>query len=450
MNRLKPTLPLVWLCLTAGLAAQDLPAPTWDLDGCMRYAVEHNLQIKQNRIACEESDIDTRTARAALFPSLSFSTSHNLTNRPFGEQHSIVDGTNVISTQNKTNYTGNYGLNAQWTIYNGRKRLNTLEQQRIQDRMASLDVETQENSICEQIAQTYVQILYAVESVRTNENTLQTSEATYERARQLMEAGSLAKSDLAQLEAGRSADQYQLTTARSALQRYRLQLKQLLELEGETEMNLALPELDDADVMRPLPTRADVYAAALATRPEIEAGRLGLQTSDLDIRIAQGGYLPTVSLTAGIGTNHTTGSDFTFAEQAKNGWNNSVGLSVSVPIFNNRQTKSAVQKAKLARQRSQLQLQDQEKTLYETVEGCWLDATNAQQDYLAAVDKVKSAQASYDLVSEQFDAGMKNTVELLSEKNNLLSAKQQLLQAKYTALLGAALLRFYAGERIQL
>ena len=89
-----------------------------------------------------------------------------------------MDGTNVISTQNKTNYTGNYGLNAQWTVYNGRKRLNTLEQQRIQDRMADLDVETQENDICEQIAQTYVQILYAAESVRTSENTLQTSEAT--------------------------------------------------------------------------------------------------------------------------------------------------------------------------------------------------------------------------------------------------------------------------------
>ena len=81
MIRLKPTLLLVWLCPAAGLVAQDQPDPTWDLDGCMRYAVEHNLQIKQNRIACEESGIDTRTARATLFPSLSFSTSHNLTNR---------------------------------------------------------------------------------------------------------------------------------------------------------------------------------------------------------------------------------------------------------------------------------------------------------------------------------------------------------------------------------
>ena len=160
--------------------------------------------------------------------------------------------------------------------------------------------------------------------------------------------------------------------------------------------------------------------------------------------------MPSVSLSAGIGTNNTSGSDFTFAQQVKNGWTNSLGLSISVPIFNNRQTKSAVQKAKLQRETSMLNLLDEQKTLYKTIEGLWLDANSAQQRYVAAQEKLRSTQTSFDLVSAQFNLGMKNTVELLTEKNNLLSAQQETLQAKYMAILNAQLLKFYQGGDIEL
>ena len=123
---------------------------------------------------------------------------------------------------------------------------------------------------------------------------------------------------------------------------------------------------------------------------------------------------------------------------------------MSIPIFNNRQTKSALQKAKLQKQTSELSLLDEQKTLYKTIEGLWLDANSAQQRYAAAVEKLRSTQTSYDLIQEQFNLGMKNTVELLTEKSNLLSAQQETLQAKYMAILNAQLLRFYQGERIEL
>ena len=180
------------------------------------------------------------------------------------------------------------------------------------------------------------------------------------------------------------------------------------------------------------------------------ARQLHKQLPELGIDIAKAGYLPTISLSAGIGTNHTSGSDFTFGEQVKNGWNNSIGVSVSVPIFNNRQTKSAVQKAKLQRETSLLSLLDEQKTLYKTIEGLWLDANSAQQRYAAANEKLKSTQISYDLISEQFDLGMKNTVELLTEKNNLLQAQQEQLQAKYMAILNTQLLKFYQGDKLAL
>ena len=225
-------------------------------------------------------------------------------------------------------------------------------------------------------------------------------------------------------------------------------MKQCLGREGGNEMNIYRPALSDENVLAPLPTKKDVYIRALSLRPEMEASKLNVEASELGIGIAKSSYLPTISLSAGIGTNHTSGSDFTFGEQVKNGWNNSIGLSVSVPIFNNRQTKSAVQKAKLQYETSMLSLLDEQKTLYKTIEGLWLDANSAQQRYAAANEKLKSTQISYELISEQFNLGMKNTIELLTEKNNLLQAQQEQLQAKYMAILNMQLLKFYQGDQL--
>lgn len=422
----------------------------WDLQTCIDYALQHNITLKRNRISAESAEVDVKTAKAALFPSLSASVSQRIVNRPNSETNTIIDGDNITSSTSKTSYNGSYGIDASWTLYNGSKRLNTIKQQKLNNRIAELNVAESENSIEESIAQIYVQILYAAEAVKVNENTLAISQAERDRGQQLLEAGSIAKSDLAQLESQVSTDKYQLVTAQATLQDYKLQLKQLLELDGENEMNIYLPVLSDENVLLPLPAKKDVYMSALTLRPEIEASKINVEASELGIDIAKAGYLPTISLSAGIGTNHTSGSDFTFGEQVKNGWNNSIGVSVSVPIFNNRQTKSAVQKAKLQRETSLLSLLDEQKTLYKTIEGLWLDANSAQQRYAAANEKLKSTQISYDLISEQFDLGMKNTVELLTEKNNLLQAQQEQLQAKYMAILNTQLLKFYQGDKLAL
>lgn len=431
-----------------GVFAQEVK--TWTLNDCIRYALEQNIQLQQNRLSLEESKVDVKTAKAALFPSLSFSTGHNMTNRPYQETSSMVSGTEIISSSNKTSYTGSYGLNAQWTVWNGGQRLNTIKQQKLNKETAELTVNEQENTLQEEITKLYVQILYADESVRINEGTLELSKAQYERGKELLAAGDISKSELAQLESQVSNDNYQLVTAQTSLENYKLQLKQLLELDGDREFTLAIPEPDETNVLSPLPAKADIYNTALALRPEIQSSRLNIQSADLSISMAKAGYLPNVSLTAGIGTNHTTGSDFTFSEQVKRGWNNSIGLSVSLPIFSNRETKSAVEKAKIQRESRQLDLTNAQKELYRTIETMWLDASSAQQQFVAADAKLKSSQSSYELVNEQFKLGMKNTVELLTEKNNLMSAQQERVQAKYMAILNRVLLEFYAGNQIEI
>lgn len=430
-------------------STQTLPAQ-WNLQTCIDYALQQNITIRKNRLNAESAEVDVKTAKATLFPSLTASVSQRIVNRPNSQTNTIIDGDNITSSQSKTSYNGSYGIDANWTLYNGSKRLNTLKQQRMNNRIAELGVAESENTIEESITQIYVQILYAAEAVKVNEATLDVSRAECERARALLAAGSIARSDLAQLEAQVSTDKYQLVTAQATLQDYKLQLKQLLELDGEKEMTLYIPTLGDENVLSPLPSKTDVYRSALTLRPEIEAGRLNVKTSELDIDIARSGYIPTISLSAGIGSTNTNGNDFTFGEQIKQNWNNSLGVTVSVPIFNNRQTKSAVQKAKIQKQNSELDLLDNQKNLYKTIEGLWLDANSAQQRYVAAIEKLRSTQTSYDLIQEQFNLGMKNTVELLTEKNNLLNAQQETLQAKYMAILNTQLLKFYQGEQITL
>jgi len=426
------------LIVQVGLA-QEKPQK-WNLDSCINYAMKQNIQIKKSQLALEESKEDTKTARAAMFPTLSFSTSHNIVNNPL---NNIGDGA-------RSSYSGNYGFSSELTVYDGGKRTKTIEQSGIQNRVKELSISQAKNDIQIAITQNYIQILYAYESVKTNQSTIGVSLAQLNRAKELLKAGSISKTDVAQLESQYSTDKYQLVVAETTLKDYKLQLKQLLELDGNEEMDLELPELKDGSVLLPLPDKMAIYSTALSIMPEIESSKLNTQTANLDVSIAKAGYMPTLSLSAGVGTSHTTGTDFTFGQQVKNGWNNSIGLSVSVPIFNNRKTKSAVQKAKLQVLSSELSELDEQKTLFKTIETIYLDAVSSQNRYKAATEKLQSTETSYELINEQFNLGMKNTVELLTEKNNLLSSQQEVLQAKYMTLLNIQLLNFYQGEQITL
>lgn len=434
-----------------GMAAwgQDTPE-RWSLNDCIDYALEKNIQLQQNWISLQESSIDVKTAKANMFPSLSFSTGHNLTNRPYQEQSNTVSGTEIISSDRKTTYNGSFGLNAQWTVWNGNKRLNSLKQSKLNEQIASLNVTEYENLLKEQITQIFIQILYADESVKINQSTLKVSKANRDRAKELLAEGSISKADLDQLEAQVSNDQYLVVTAESQLKDYKLQLKQLLEIDGEQQIELVLPELDESQVLQPLPKQSDVYETALATRPEIQSSKLNIDYNRLGISVAKAGWYPTISLSASTGSMTNNASTQGWASQMKYGWNNVIGVNLSLPIFNKRQTKSAVEKARLQYNSSQLDFTNKQKELYKNIESLWLDAYNAQQQYETAQTNTTSYETSFEMVNEQFSLGMKNTVELLTEKNNLANARQQMIQAKYMAILNRTLLNFYAGYEIKL
>ena len=221
---------IFFAALTTFLSANAQEKQTWSLEDCINYALEKNIQLQQNKISLQESEVDVKTAKAALFPSLSFNTGHNIVNRPYQENSATVSGTEIISSNNKTTYNGSYSLSAQWTLWNGGQRLNNIKQQKKNQEIAELTVAETENTLKEEITKLFLQILYADESVNINKGTLEVSKATYERAKELFNQGSISKADLAQLEAQVGNDQYQLVISESSLRNYKLQLKQMLEL----------------------------------------------------------------------------------------------------------------------------------------------------------------------------------------------------------------------------
>ena len=266
----------------------------------------------------------------------------------------------------------------------------------------------------------------------------------------MLKAGKLSRSDLQQLKAAVSESGYAVVNSITQVRNYKLQLKQLLELQPGEEFDITPISTDERLVTSTIPDKMDVYSTALASRPEIISGKYNIESSELQLKIAKAGYMPTVSLTGGIGDNHMTGTNENFGNQMKYNLSGSVGLTLSIPIFDNRQTKSAIEKAKYNYANAQLDLTDKEKDLYSTIETYWLNATSNQQRFIAAKSNVESQQENNDLISEQFRLGLKDIVELTTSRSSLLQAKQEMLESKYMTLLNVQLLKFYSGEEIKL
>ena len=421
----------------------------WTLDDCIRHAMENSITLKKNQVTILSSKEDVEQAKAALLPSLSASTNQSFGWRPWNEAgvSTVANGT-VVNKISKTYYNGSYAVNAQWTLWNGNRNHNTLKQNKLTAEKAELDSATAANTLKEQIANLYVQILYLNEAIAVNKQSFATSQKNEESGKAMVEVGKMSKADLAQLTAQTKQDEYNIVNAQAETAKAKLQLKQLLELDGDMEFDIYIPEENDERALQEIPSLPVVYHNALASRPEIASGLLNIENQELSVKIAKAGKLPQVSMNGGLGTSTTSMNNHSWGYQMKTNFDATAGLSVSIPIFDNRSTKTSVNKAKLAVIDANLDLQDKRKTLYSTIEGYWLDANTNQQKFKAAQASVESMEASYDLLSEQFRLGLKNTVELMTGKNNLVTAQQNMLQSKYMTILDIQLLKFYNGESL--
>ena len=438
--------------LIAAFAAAVLQAPStlsaqsgWTLQQCMDYAAEHNIQLQKSRISQEDAKEQLLQSKAALFPSLSFSLSQSLGYRPFQQATTMVQNGMATTTNNKVTESGSYGLNANWTVWNGGINHKNVKVQELAGELAEVQTEQSLNSIQEQIAQLYVQILYTIEAKKVNEKLAETAQQQLDRARERFKIGDLAKADVAQLEAQVASTQYDVINSQTQIDSYKRQLKALLQLGIEQDFDISYDEIDDSRALEPIPQKENVYAAALNLRPEIRAAQLQSESANLQIDIAKRGYLPTIGINAGVGASHYTADERSFGEQMKRNLNGSLGLSVSVPIFDNRRNKTSVSRARLSKTNADLDLLDKQTTLGSTIENIWLQATSSQERFRSAQAAVQSQMTNFELINEQFKAGLKNIVDLLQARDNMLQAQQNRLQSKYTTILNTQLLKFYEG-----
>ena len=435
---------LSMLMLTLTISAQK----KWTMQECIDYAMANNITLQKSKLQKQSATEDLKGSKAALLPTLNASTNQSVGYQPWKDSGVSTVTNGMVNTKvDKTYYNGSYAVNAQWTVWNGNRNTNTIKLNKITEDEAELQSKETANSIQERIAQLYTQILYLDENVKVNEQMLETAKKNEERGQEMVNVGKMSKADLAQLSAQRATDEYNIVETRSQLLNYKLQLKQLLEITDETEFDVAIPEITDTMVLKEVPTLQGVYEQALLNRPEIERSKLAIKSSDVNLSVAKAGWLPTVSMTGSFGTSTNSLSSNGWGKQMKTNFDAMAGVSVSVPIYDGRSTKTSVNKAKIQQLSAQLDLLDQQKTLYSTIQEYWLNAQTNQQKYKAACTTVESEQQSFDLLQEQFRLGLKNIVELMTGKDNLLSAQQNQLQSKYQTIYNQQMLKFYeTGE----
>lgn len=442
------TLGVLSLCLFPFLSLNA--QKQWTLEDCINYAMQNNISLKKQQLQAKSAAEDVKGSKAQLLPSLSGSTNQSVGYRPWQDAGITTVTNGQVNTKiDKVYYNGSYGINGSWTVWNGGRNTNTVKLNELAEQQAELTTAATANSIQERIAQLYVQILYLGEAIKVNEQTLETSRKNEQRGQEMVNVGKMSKADLAQLTAQRASDEYNIVEAKSQLATYNLQLKQLLELTENEEFEVATPQTTDEMALQEIPTLQSVYEQALTTRPEIENSRLAIKSSEVSLAIAKAGRMPNINLTGGVGTSSNSLSNNGWGTQVKSNFDASAGLSLSIPLFDNRQTKTNVNKARIQQEQAQLDFQDQQKQLYQTIEGYWLDAQTNQQKFRTAQTTVSSEQQSFDLLQEQFQLGLKNIVELMTGKDRLLSAQQNELQSKYMTILNLQMLKFYSGASLQ-
>ncbi len=440
--------------MSVDASAQDTTAAmvekpyAWTLQDCIKWAKQQSITVQRNKVNVRASQVALKDAKGNRLPTVDFSTYQNVSNRPFQESYSGVIGTEVVSFSNKNSYSGNYGISATMNLYNGGQTKNNIRLAELNSQIAELQVLASELNIEEQITQLYIQILYSQEAVKHDDELIALAEAQLEQARGRKQAGLLNKADVSQFESQLAQDRYRKVADETAMEGYRLQLKQLMELDGDENLVLADPSLE-SNVLAELPDKQLVFEHAMGSRPEFKAQQLAMDKTYISEEIAKAGNKPVINANAGINTTNSSGSGNMFT-QLKNQWNNGIGVTMIIPIWDHGKTKNAVARARLERENTYLDMVETQKNLWKIIENYWLQARSNQQRYIAAQENVDYCRESFNLTSEQFRLGLKNIVELTQDKTNLSTAIQQMLQAKYEALLSMALLKYYNGEGIEL
>lgn len=423
-------------------------AKQWTLKECINYALENNISLQKTQIKKASANEDYLQSKAALLPSLSASSNQNVSYTPWVTSGISGDGY-TKSSVDKVYYNGSYSVMGNYVIWNGNKNRNQVKLNKLTYEAAALDSATQAQNLQEQIATLYIQICYSTEAIKVNQESYKSSLENENRGKEFVKNGKMSQADLAQLTAQRAQDEYNIVAAESNVKNYKRQLKELLQITNDEAFDIVIPSTTDSQALASIPALNSVYASALDNRPEIKSYQNMIDQSNLNIDIAKAGKMPTISANAGVSTSSTSMNKTGWGTQIKQNFNLGGGISISIPIYDNRATKTAINKANLQKQSSMLDLKNEQTKLYSTIENYWLQANTNQSQFKAAKVSTESAKTSFELLNEQFKLGLKNIVELRTGKDNLLNAQQNELQAKYLTILNLGMLNFYKNGKVE-
>ena len=356
--------------LLAALLISSIPTfaqKKWTMQECIDYAMANNISLKKSSLQRMSTNEDLQSSKAQLLPSLNFSTSQNLNYRPWptAGMSTVVDG-RAMASVDKVYYNGSYSLNGNWTVWNGNRNRNQVKLNELSLAQNAVDSTTTARSIEEQIAQLYVQIAYTEENIKVQKATLEFSKTNESRGKDMVEIGKMSKADLMQLTAQRAQDEYNVVSAESQARNYKRQLKQLLQITSTEQFEISGLDASDAMALAQIPSLQRVYEKALANRPEFKSLQIQIESSEISKKIANAQSLPTIGVNASASTSTSSMSDLGWGDQSKQNFALGGGVSLSVPIVDQRQKKTAVNKAEISRQQALLDLKDKQTSLYST------------------------------------------------------------------------------------
>ena len=414
----------------------------WSLEDCITYAVQHNITVKDASLNTDIAKVNYTTAKSAKLPNLFGSVSQTFSN---GSSINPITS-DYVSDQI---YSNSFGVNSSVVLFQGFQLNNQIKQNSLLVQQNGYLEEIAKNDIIVSILQNYLQTLYSKESIAIAENNLKNSEKEVLRAKARLNAGSIAMNDYTEAQSQAATNKYNVIAAKNNYQQYFIALKQLLELPPSENMEVESID-ENMDLVNLNLSSVDIYQKAIDFLPETGSSLLNIAAKETQLDIAKGGYLPTLSLTGSLGSGYTSINNNSFANQLNVNFNQRIGLTLSIPIFDRNQTKAAVQTANINIEKAQIQKQSTEKEIYKKVETAYQNSLSAQEQVIAAKASKTAAEQSYKLAQKKYELGALSTTDLVISQNTYTNAQQNYLQSKYLNILYQQLLQFYQGNGFKL
>ena len=424
------------------LAAAILTSGQWSLSDCIKYALDHNINIQQSGLAVQQKEVALNTARNRRLPNLSGSASQNFS---FGR------GLTADNTYDNTNTTStSFSLGTSVPVFQGFDIKYDIAMSKLDLAAATSDLEKARNDIRTSVAADYAQILYNREILQVARNQVRIDSMLVDRIETMREAGKASAADVAAQKATLAQSLLSETQASNNLNLAILDLTQLLELESPEGFDIVVPSTETLGLQLLL-SPEDIFADAVEIKPEIAAEKLRLDYAKTSIARAKGAYLPYLSLSGGIGSNYYTSSNRTsdtFGNQMKNNFSQYIGLNLNIPIFSRFSTRNQVKSASLSFTSQELQLQNTKKNLYKEIQQAYYNALASGEKYNSSHAAAESARLSYELTEEKYENGKASITEYNEAKNRYLEAESNFLQSRYEYLYLTRLLDFYRGKEL--